>query len=124
MVYLISTATENALLFCDASKPFCEFVFWCVFLVKHTPFHLIKVSRSAPCSRPCTSPKSAFSGTSSCTRTAHTERWAPIRQQCHPTSEQKWPAPCTQGQETPQLIRGKTREGTLNGNYTFMESKK
>lgn len=77
MVYLISTATENALLFCDASKPFCEFVFWCVFLVKHTPFHLIKISHSAPCSRPCTSPKSAFSGTSSCTRTAHTERWAP-----------------------------------------------
>ena len=44
-----------------------------LFFVEHTPFHFIKVSLPVPSSRPCTSPKSICSWTSSCAGTAHTE---------------------------------------------------
>lgn len=71
MVHLISRFTENSLLLFDSSN------FFFFFLVRHTPFHFIKVSLPAPCSRPCTSPKSIFTWTSSCAGQAHMESWAP-----------------------------------------------
>lgn len=65
MVHLVSRPTGNAFVFFDASNLFL------IFLIRHTPLHFIKVSLPAPCSRPCTSPKSIFSWTNSCAGAAH-----------------------------------------------------
>lgn len=117
MVHLISRPPENPLLCFDASDFF--FSFWLdipLFTSSKPHFRLhvpglvlhpnqFSVELAAVLAR-------------GAWRASHGRQWR------GPTSEHKWPVPRTPGQESLQLIRGKTREDTLNGNDTLTENKK